>query len=129
MDDQTIDEYNAFEVGCIDRTVSQDDSINLMVTTIQKLSNACKSDRYNDLMESFRNDLLKEEGGMTYEEAWKDEEYRPVVEEWSLSHLGYVIEPGNLFRNLIKKINERTFSVEDYERAIKKVSESTFGQP
>ena len=31
-------------------------------------------------------DLLKNDDGITYEEAFADDEYRPVVEEWSLSN-------------------------------------------
>lgn len=49
--------------------------------------------------EMYMIDLLKNDNGITYEEAFADEEYRPVVEEWSLSKLGYVIKPENLFRN------------------------------
>lgn len=49
--------------------------------------------------EMYMIDLLKNDDGITYEEAFADEEYRPVVEEWSLSKLGYVIKPENLFRN------------------------------
>lgn len=54
--------------------------------------------------EMYMTDLLKNDDGITYEEAFADDEYRPVVEEWSLSKLGYVIKPENLFRNLIRKI-------------------------
>ena len=52
--------------------------------------------------EMYMTDLLKNDDGITYEEAFADDEYRPVVEEWSLSKLGYVIKPENLFRNLIQ---------------------------
>ena len=54
--------------------------------------------------EMYMTDLLKNDDGITYEEAFADDEYRPVVEEWSLSKLGYVIKPENLFRNLIRKM-------------------------
>ena len=33
--------------------------------------------------EMYMIDLLKNDDGITYEEAFADEEYRPVVEEWS----------------------------------------------
>lgn len=46
--------------------------------------------------EMYMTDLLKNDDGITYEEAFADDEYRPVVEEWSLSKLGYVIKPENL---------------------------------
>ena len=50
--------------------------------------------------EMYMAEILKNDG-MTYEEAFADDDYRPVVEEWSLSKLGYAIRPENLFRNLI----------------------------
>ena len=56
--------------------------------------------------EMYMTDLLKNDDGITYEEAFADDEYRPVVEEWSLSKLGDVIKPENLFRNLIRKITK-----------------------
>lgn len=82
--------------------------------------------------EMYMIDLLKNDDGITYEEAFADEEYRPVVEEWSLSKLGYVIKPENLFRNLIRKITKfendaDKFSVEDFEKAINDLVGSTMG--
>lgn len=82
--------------------------------------------------EMYMIDLLKNDNGITYEEAFADEEYRPVVEEWSLSKLGYVIKPENLFRNLIRKITKfendaDKFSVEDFEKAINDLVGSTMG--
>lgn len=81
--------------------------------------------------EMYMADIL-ENDGLTYEEAFADEEFRPVVEEWSLSKLGYVIKPEYLFRNLIRKIkkfeNEADkFSVEDFEKAISDLTGSTMG--
>ena len=35
--------------------------------------------------EMYMTDLLKNDDGITYEEAFADDEYRPVVEEWSLA--------------------------------------------
>ena len=70
--------------------------------------------------EMYMTDLLKNDDGITYEEAFADDEYRPVVEEWSLSKLGYVIKPENLFRNLIRKITK-------FEKAINDLVGSTMG--
>lgn len=82
--------------------------------------------------EMYMTDLLKNDDGITYEEAFADDEYRPVVEEWSLSKLGYVIKPENLFRNLIRKITKfendaDKFSVEDFAKAINDLVGSTMG--
>lgn len=75
---------------------------------------------------------ILENDGIAYEEAFADENYRPVVEQWSLDHLGYVIQPENLFRNLIRKIerfenDEDKFSIEDFEKAISNLTGSTMG--
>lgn len=75
---------------------------------------------------------ILENDGVTYEEAFADDDYRPVVEEWSLSKLGYVIKPENLFHNLIRKITKfendaDKFSVEDFEKAINELVGSTMG--
>lgn len=81
--------------------------------------------------ELYMQELL-ENDGLTYEEAFADDEYRPVVEEWSLDHLGYIIKPEHLFRELIRKIvkfkdDADKFSVEDFERAINELTGSTMG--
>lgn len=81
--------------------------------------------------EMYMAEILKNDG-VTYEEAFADDDYRPVVEEWSLSKLGYVIKPENLFRNLIRKITKfendtDKFSVEDFEKAINDLVGSTMG--
>ena len=75
---------------------------------------------------------ILENDGVAYEEAFADDDYRPVVEQWSLSKLGYVIRPENLFRNLIRKITKfendaDKFSVEDFEKAINDLVGSTMG--
>ncbi len=83
--------------------------------------------------ESYMKEIL-ENDHLTYEEAFASNTFRPVVEEWSLEHLGYVIKPENLFRELIRKIKKFTseedkFSVEDLERAISDLTGSTMGHP
>lgn len=77
--------------------------------------------------EKYMDDLLKNDG-VTYREALLDEEFAPVVKEWSIEHLGYIIEPENLFDSLIEKIKEHSFSIADFERAIKDLTNSTIGQ-
>ena len=63
LDDQTVDEYNSFEKGCVDgsdstavlvKQLGQADR-GLIVTTIQKMANAVKSKRYERLMDSYRD--------------------------------------------------------------------------
>ena len=81
--------------------------------------------------EMYMQEILHEDG-LSYEQAFADEEYRPVVEQWSIEHLGYIIKPENLFRELNRKIikpndDSDKFSVEDYERAVSQLSGSTLG--
>ena len=69
--------------------------------------------------EMYMEDILKEDG-LTYEQAFTDEDFKPIVEQWSLEHLGYIIRPENLFRELNRRIikpngDTDKFTVEDYE--------------
>ena len=81
--------------------------------------------------ENYMQDILKNDD-LSYEEAFSSADYRPIVEKWSTDHLGYVIKPENLFRELnrkiVKPINDADkFSIEDYERAVNELSGSTLG--
>ena len=82
--------------------------------------------------EMYMQDLLKEDN-ISYEEAFADSQYRPIVEKWSIDHLGYIIRPQNLFRVLYQRIvkpadDADKFSIEDYERAVNELTGSTLGQ-
>ena len=63
LDDQTVDEYNSFEQGCVDNTDStavlihqlKDSGKGLLVTTIQKMANAVKNPRYAAVMDAYKN--------------------------------------------------------------------------
>ena len=63
LDDQTVDEYNSFEKDCVDNTTSTAVLINelkksdkkLIVTTIQKMANAVKNERYASVMDAYRD--------------------------------------------------------------------------
>ena len=81
--------------------------------------------------EMYMEDLLKNDD-ISYVDAYANDEYRPIVEQWSMEHLGYIIKPKNLFRELIRRItkpedDEDKFSVEDLERAISELTGSTVG--
>ena len=61
LDDQTVDEYNSFEKDCVDNTDStyvlydtlKNHKKKMIVTTIQKMANAVKTQRYAEVMDSF----------------------------------------------------------------------------
>ncbi|WP_101772486.1 type I restriction-modification system subunit M [Peptostreptococcus faecalis] len=77
--------------------------------------------------ENYANNLLKEDG-ITYAEAWKDNELRDALEEELIKNIGYCIEPENLFSSLLALDKTGEFSVEDLQRAIKAIESSTLGQ-
>lgn len=62
LDDQTVDEYNSFEKDCVDNTdhtytlikALKDSSQKLIVTTIQKMACALRSDKYTAIMDSYK---------------------------------------------------------------------------
>lgn len=62
LDDQTVDEYNSFEDGCVDQTDNtrmlvkdlKDSSKTLIVTTIQKMATALRSEKYEAIMSGFK---------------------------------------------------------------------------
>ena len=62
LDDQTVDEYNSFEAGCVDQTDNtnalvralQDSSKTLIITTIQKMATALRKDKYTAIMDSLK---------------------------------------------------------------------------
>lgn len=63
LDDQTVDEYNSFEPGCVDNTSDTktlvksltDSTKTLIVTTIQKMAAALRIERYSTIMDRFRD--------------------------------------------------------------------------
>ncbi|STA99777.1 type I restriction-modification system, M subunit [Clostridium baratii] len=70
---------------------------------------------------------LLEEDNMTYEEAWKDEEYKEALQEELVSDIGYFIEPKYLFSKLLESIETGDFDIETLEEAINNITESTLG--
>lgn len=66
LDSQTMEEFNKFEQGSVDVTdntsvlvkqMKQKD-VHLIVTTIQKMSNAVKNPRYASVMDAYRNEKV-----------------------------------------------------------------------
>ena len=55
--------------------------------------------------ENYMDDLLRDDN-ITYREALKNEDFASTVKEWSIEHLGYIIEPKYLWASLIDEIKE-----------------------
>ena len=75
----------------------------------------------------YMDEILKNDG-VTYEEALKEPLLAQATRKMSIDHLGYVIEPSNLFTSLVDSIKAGQFSVEDFEKAINALVGSTIGQ-
>ncbi|MCQ2438631.1 MAG: type I restriction-modification system subunit M [Oscillospiraceae bacterium] len=76
--------------------------------------------------EEYMVNLLKDDG-VTFAEAWADEEYRSAVIEETLRDLGYIIEPKYLFSEMVKLVENSNFDVEYLQAAINSIMESTMG--
>ena len=57
----------------------------------------------SDRTEKYMANLLKDDG-ISYEDAWADEEYKEAVVEEALRDLGFIIEPQFLFRKMVKMV-------------------------
>ena len=77
--------------------------------------------------ESYMDEILKNDG-VTYREALENEDLAEAVKEMTIDHLGYIIEPDYLFNSLVSQIQEGSFSIENYEKAINSLVGSTIGQ-
>ena len=63
LDKQTLDEFNKFDPGCVDMTNQTDKLIKqikdsskpLIITTIQKMANACSNSKYADVMAKYKD--------------------------------------------------------------------------
>ncbi len=63
LDKQTLDEFNKFDPGCVDMTNQtekliqqiKDSTRPLIITTIQKMANACSNPKYSNVMEKYKD--------------------------------------------------------------------------
>ena len=72
---------------------------------------------------------LLEEDDIDYRGAFNDEEYKEDLIEEMLETLGFVIEPDDLFSEMVKKVENNEFDIEDLHEAINSLTESTLGRP
>ena len=81
----------------------------------------------SDRTEKFVEKLLAEDH-ITFEEAWKDQEYKDAIIDEMLMKLGYVLEPKYLFPRMLDLIRQDLFSIDYFEEAINSIIASTQGQ-
>ena len=70
----------------------------------------------SDRTEKYMANLLKDDG-ISYEDAWADEEYKEAVVEEALRDLGFIIEPQFLFCKMVKMVENRSFDIEFLQKA------------
>lgn len=80
----------------------------------------------SEKVEKCANDLLDADDN-DYITAWDNEDYREGLKEEIVDILGYIIAPEYLFSTLIKKINDSDFDIEDLQKAISAITESSLG--
>lgn len=76
---------------------------------------------------NYMDEILKDDG-ISYKAALSNPEYATIIKDWSMDHLGYIIEPKYLWGTLIDKINGSEFSIEDLEKAVGSLTASTIGK-
>ena len=84
---------------------------------------------YKYLSEKISNYLNKalEYDKLTFTEAYEKGEFKEALRESSIEDLGYFLEPGCLFQNVVEKAKNGGFVLEDLERAMKRISDSATG--
>lgn len=75
----------------------------------------------------YANQLLADDG-ISFEEAYKDDEYREGLEEEITDELGFFIEPKYLFSTMVTNIQARNFDIEQLNDAVNAVQESTINK-
>lgn len=80
----------------------------------------------SEKIEIYLNKELKEDG-VTFKESFEDEELREEVEAEAIENLGYFLEPQCLFKNLIKKAKNGEFILDNLQKALHQIENSTMG--
>ena len=83
---------------------------------------------YRFLSEKLEMHMNKElvDDNLTFEQAWKDDEYKECLIDEGLCELGYFLEPRYLFRNILKKSGSDDF-LEDLIKSLECINNYTIG--
>jgi len=80
----------------------------------------------SEKIELYLNKELKEDK-VNFNEAFNDPELKRVVEDEALENLGYFLEPKCLFNNLTRKAQNGDFILDNLQKALKQIENSTLG--
>ena len=78
----------------------------------------------SEKLELYIDKELKEDG-ITFEEAWKSDEYNPDLKEDSIEYLGYFIEPSFLVNSIVEKAEVGEFILDDLIKSLNYISNSS----
>ena len=78
---------------------------------------------------NYVNSTYLKDDNITYEEAWKKEDYREALKSQLIndSNMGYFLEADYLWSTLISKIKTGKFDISMLAKAVNIISESTLG--
>lgn len=80
----------------------------------------------SEKIEIYLNNELKDDG-LSFKEAFEDEDLKEEVEAEALENLGYFLEPRCVFKNLIKKAKNGEFILDNLQQAMNQIENSTMG--
>ncbi len=80
----------------------------------------------SEKQENYLNEELKLDG-LTFKEAWKNEEWRDDLEKDSINRLGYFLTPEHLFSSIIEKIKTNDTIRNDLREAFNEITNSSLG--
>lgn len=80
----------------------------------------------SEKIEYFLNKELKP-NNLTFKEAYLNSAYVSILRQKSLKHLGFFVEPQYLYKSIVKKSLSGDYILEDLERALKRIGDSSIG--
>ncbi len=81
----------------------------------------------SEKLELYLNKEL-EEDQLTFQEAYKDDDFKSDLQEEAINNLGYFLEPQYLFNTIIKKAKVGDFILDDLKESLNEISNSSMGQ-
>lgn len=80
----------------------------------------------SEKLELHLNEELKEDG-ISFQQAWEDDDYKNDLMEEGINALGYFLEPQYLFNNIIEKAKVNEFILGDLTKSLNYISNSSLG--
>ena len=78
-------------------------------------------------LEVYANNELKEDD-LSFEEAYKHDDYKESLREKAIEDIGYFLKPSLLFKNIVSSKNYGTIIIEELDKAFKEISDSSIGR-